>query len=70
MVQAELSVIHLHLKVASRILASREEDEGLKTQTHSGTPTPTGPPSNSATSWAKHIQTITPYITAYSICLP
>jgi hypothetical protein len=38
MVQKELRVLHLHLKAASRILASRQ----LPALTHSGTPTPTG----------------------------
>jgi hypothetical protein len=35
MVQEELRILHLHLKAASRILAS-----GIKTNTHNDTPTP------------------------------
>jgi hypothetical protein len=40
-VQAELRVLHLHLKVASGRLNSRQL--GLKAHTHSDTPTPTRP---------------------------
>jgi hypothetical protein len=40
MVQMELRVLYLHLKAASRILASWQEDEGLKAHTHSDTPNP------------------------------
>ena len=51
--QEELRVLHLHLKAASRVLTSRQLGLG------SESPHPTVPPPNSATPWAKHIQTIT-----------
>jgi hypothetical protein len=41
MVQAELKVLHLHLKAASRILASRQPGQGSYVHTHSDTLTPT-----------------------------
>jgi hypothetical protein len=37
MVQEELRVLHLHLKAASRILASRQLGWGLKALSHSDT---------------------------------
>ena len=40
MVQEERRVLHLPLKAASKILTSRQLDEGLKTHTHSDIPTP------------------------------
>jgi hypothetical protein len=43
MVQEEQRVLQLHLKAASRILASRQLGWDLKAHTHSDTPTPTGP---------------------------
>ena len=61
----ELKVLHLHPKAPMRLLASRQLGEGLKAHTHSDTPTPRphllsrATPSNSATPWFKHIQTIT-----------
>jgi hypothetical protein len=42
MAQEELRVLHLHLKAASRILTSRQ-DEGLISHTHNDTATPTRP---------------------------
>jgi hypothetical protein len=39
----ELRVLHLHLKAASRILASGLYDELAKVHTHRDTATPTGP---------------------------
>ena len=43
MVQAELRVLHLHLKVVRRIAASRQLGWGLKAYFHSDTSTPIGP---------------------------
>jgi hypothetical protein len=43
MMQAELRVLHLHLKAAIKIQASRQLGWGFKAHTHSDTPTPTGP---------------------------
>ena len=63
--QEELRVLHLHLKTASRILTFRKLGEGLKAHTYVTQPLKQGHThsntvtSNSATSWAEHIQTIT-----------
>jgi hypothetical protein len=43
MVQAELRVLHIHLKAASRILLPGSKDESLKAHTYSDTPIPTRP---------------------------
>jgi hypothetical protein len=55
MVQEELRVLHLVPKANRRRLASRQLDKGLKAHTYSNKVTPP----NSATPWAKHIQTTT-----------
>jgi hypothetical protein len=43
MVQEELRVLHLHLKAAGRILASKQVGQGIKAHAHSDIPTPTRP---------------------------
>jgi hypothetical protein len=43
MVQEELRVLYLHLKAASRILSSRQDEGFIDSYTHSDTPTPIGP---------------------------
>jgi hypothetical protein len=60
MVQEKLRVVHLHLKAASRILASRQLGWGFEAQTHNDTPTPTGPHLLIVPLplWAEHIQDI------------
>jgi hypothetical protein len=66
MVQEELRVLHLYLKAASRIPTSRQLGWGFYSsppQWHSYFNGAT--PSNSATSWAEHIQTITETVMAF-----